>query len=286
MNRSQIGIDCRAEYFYTARVNTDDDAPRVQTLARFKKEHLKGHEYLSGSEITLCLPDREVMVKALNLNNPDPADLEAVIRFELSQSLLDDESDFAFDYLATGTNGRYLGLVHRRECHRQLLSFYGFDENDEYIKTARYKMRAVALAEGYLKFCHHRAGELVGLVDFNGPVVSVCFIYQNRPVDLAYLVPAGDYQVGEAAGKNFAADFKTMVNFRLNALNEAGVTVPLAALVITGDEISESLKTVLERYFPVGIRAPRIIREYFADPPENTDIPLEKYLVALGLAVN
>ncbi|MBN1213763.1 MAG: hypothetical protein JXA92_14425 [candidate division Zixibacteria bacterium] len=286
MNRTQIGIDCRAEYFYTVRVSTEGDNPRVQTLARFKKEHLKGHEYLSGSEITFCLPDREVMVKALNIKNPDLDDLETIIRFELSQSLLDDESNFVFDYLQVGTNGRYLGLVHRRECHKRLLSFYGFDENDDYVKTARYKMRATALAEGYLKFCQHRDGELIGLVDFNGPTVSICFIYQNRPVDLAYMTPAGEYLVGETAGKNFAADFKTLVNFRLSALAGAGVTVPLAALVVAGDKISESLKTVLEKYFPVGIRSPRIIREYFADPHENTEIPLEKYLVALGLAVN
>ena len=167
MNRPRIGIDCRAEFFYTARVRTDGDTSRVETLARFKKENLKGHEYLADSDLTLCLPDREVMVKTLNLKKPDPEDLEAVIRFELSQSLLDDEADFAFDFLSAGSNGRYLGLVHRKECHVRVLNIYGFDEDDEYARSARFKMRAAALAEGYLKFCHHRNNELVGLVDLN-----------------------------------------------------------------------------------------------------------------------
>jgi hypothetical protein len=286
MNRPRIGIDCRAEYFYTARVRTEGDTPRVETLARFRKEHLRGHEYLSGSDLTLCLPDREVMVKTLSFKNPDPEDLEALIRFELSQSLLDDEADFEFDFLSAGNNGRYLGLVHRRECHARILNIYGFKENDEYARTARFKMRAAALAEGYLKFCRYRDNELVGLVDLNKSVVSVGFIYGNRPVDLAYMTPSGEYLAEEAAGKKFAADFKTLVNFRLNVLSGAGVTVPLAALVITGEEISETLKTVLERYFPVGIRPPRIIPEYLTDSSGSSDIPIEKYLVALGLAVN
>jgi len=286
VNQSSIGIDCRDEYYYTARVSTVDERCEIQTLARFKKEHLKGHQYLQGNQITFCLPDKEVQVKILHLKNSNISDLDALVRFEMSQLMLDDESDFDFSYLTTGDNGRYLGLGYRKSFREELLRHYGFDDSDAVAAMVQIKMRAVALGEGLLKFCHFSPGELVCLVDFNGTVISICFLYQGHIIDLAYMVLDKSNLSEERAKKTFAANFKTLVNFRTGLLFREGVTVPLAALIVTGDKIEEQLKKELEKYFPVGIRKPRIIQEYLPGPAESDEISLEKYLVALGLAVN
>ncbi len=283
---ARIGIDCRTKYFYTARVGRINDSYHVQTLARIEKEHLRGQPYLVGHEITIGLPDKDVIVKSLNLKDIDVADPASVIRFEMACSLLDDEDEFAFEYLPAGDDGRYLALVHHKSCRETLLNLYGFEPGDEKQSTPRYKMRAMALGDGYLGFCRCAPTELVCLADFNLPLVSICFIYRQRIVDLAYMRVDRNLSTGPVALDMLAADFKTLVNFRLGLLAEQRQPLPLTSLVITGDDISEDFKTILKKYFLAEIGSPQLIREYFNDCPENNEIPFEKYLVALGLAVN
>jgi hypothetical protein len=82
-----------------------------------------------------------------------------------------------------------------------------------------------------------------------------------------------------------AVEFKTVVNFKLAMFLQDGVTVPLSALLLSGDNVEGEVCKVLERFFSVDIDTPKINSGFFAQPSELTSIPLEKYLVALGLAV-
>ncbi|MDD5426741.1 MAG: hypothetical protein PHN52_09700 [candidate division Zixibacteria bacterium] len=286
MKQACIGIDCRSKYFYTARVGRVQDTYHVQTLARVEKEPLRGQPFLAGHEITFGLPDKDVIVKSLHLKDIDAVDPASIIRFEMACSLLDDEDEFAYDYLPAGDNGRYLALVHHKSCRETLLNLYGFEAGDEKQSVPRYKMRALALGDGYLGFCRCAPTELVCLADFNLPLVSICFIYRQRIVDLAYMTVDRNLSTGPAALDMLAADFKTMVNFRLGLLAEQRWSLPLTSLVVTGDGISEDFKTILKKYFLIEVGSPPLLREYFDGCPENKEIPFEKYLVALGLAVN
>ena len=288
MNPYRIGLDCRREYFYTARVQTGLGRPEVHTLARFKKEQLPEHELLRDSEIFFCVPDNEVIVKKVRVKKNNIADIEQLVHFELSRAMLDPEDSFRFSYLPVGHDDGYLGFIYRRNKLEAITRQLGLDMPERSLASGGYLIRAAALGKGYLNFCRPVSEELVCLADFNDDTVSICFLYKNRIINLGYMnLKAGAFE-NDGSIRKVAIDFKTLVNFKLSALSENGVTVPLSGLVLSGEGLDTKIRTIFAEFFPVGVAAPSVIEEYFIgyDASERTEIPLEKYLVALGLAVN
>jgi len=288
MNPFRIGLDCRREYFYTARVQSGLGRPEVHTLARFKKEQLPEHQILKDSEIFFCVPDNEVIVKNVRVRKTNIADIEQLINFELSRSMLDSEDHFRFSYLPVGNNDNYLGFIYRRNKLEEITRQLGLDLPERSLSSGGYLIRAAALGKGYLNFCRPATEELVCLADFNENTVSICFLFKNRIINLGYMNLAAVSFEDDSGIRKAAIDFKTLVNFKLSALSEYGVTVPLSALILCGEGLNDKIRTIFAEFFPIGVASPAIIEEYFlgSGDEERTEIPLEKYLVALGLAVN
>ncbi|MFZ5980536.1 MAG: hypothetical protein ACOYVF_07865 [Candidatus Zixiibacteriota bacterium] len=288
MNPCRIGLDCRREFFYTARVQTGLGRPEVHALVRFKKGQLPEYQLLQESEIYFCVPDDEVIVKKVRVSKSNIAAIEQLVEFELSRSMLDSEDNFRFSYLPVGNSDSYLGFVYRRHHLEEMTRFLGLDLSERSLTSGGYLIRAAALGKGYLNFCRPVSEELVCLADINDRIVSICFLYKNRIINLGYMNLAAGAFDSDSSIRKAAIDFKTLVNFKLSALSENGVTVPLSGLVMCGDGLDTKIRTIFAEFFPVGVAAPSVIGEYFVgnEVRQRFEIPLEKYLVALGLAVN
>ena len=283
MSDPVIGLDIRGDGCCVARVRTDNGSALVESLQCVASADSLT-PLLAGGRSVLAVPDRNVIVKTIpppQIQNVAVADL---VRFELGRTLLDDEAEFAFDYAQAGTDGRLLGLGYRRAYLRQICRPWGLD--DESVDRVRFRSRALALGRGYLAHCERDPGDLVALADLNPPAVSICMIYRDSVVDLAWLDITALDLAAPADRERFAVDLKTMLNFRRGSLRDSGISMPLAALIVTGDLAVDQMQPTLQQYFPSGILVPRLRPALFSDPESAASDAALRFLVALGLAAN
>ena len=280
----KIGIDLRGGLYYAARIEEGAGRPDIKALARFERAHLADHELLKGGRVVMSVPDNRIVIKRIGLpeNESDPA---AKAKFELSQMLLEDEKEFLFDLIDTGRNNQYLGLIVRREQIDACFSRYSgelFTTSD----NTDYRMRAAALAKGYLTFCRPVGGDLVCLADFNDESVSIVFVFRGRTIGFTHASLENLDLSVESDLQKMAIDFKTVINFALASLFEQGVTTPLSALVVSSDGPNGEITSALKTYFSIEIATAEINPGFLAERGDVAAIPMEKYLVALGLTIN
>ena len=79
---------------------------------------------------------------------------------------------------------------------------------------------------------------------------------------------------------------KTLVNFKLASLRDDGITVPLSALIITGDQIGVKERLVLKQFFSAKVVPFSLIPPLVDFANQGGIQQPEQFLVALGLTVN
>lgn len=238
---------------------------------------------MRGGQVVLAIPDEEVIVKRLTVNGEDDVELRA--RFELAQTLPDGEADYFFDIADSGLEDRLIGMAVRKTRLTDYTDTL-LGEYKETLPDAGYLMRSAALATAYTEFCRRFGGDLICLADLTGSAVSIAFLYQNKMVDLCHL-PLGKSNLVTPAGfEKMAMELKTLVNFKTSSLFSEGITTPLSGMVISGDQVSDNAIEKLQKYFAIDISRPAINAGFFSSQADLASVPLEKYLVALGLAAN
>jgi len=281
---TRIGLDRRGEVIYAARVELHAGRPEVKALAQFDETHPKGHHLLADANPVFAVPDGEVTIKNITLPADEVDNVDTKVRFEMVQSLLEDEAEFLFDSAATGQPNRYLGVILRRSVFDALVhESYGFDADTA--GADLWRVRAAALGRGYLEFCRREKGDLVCLADFGHGLLSVCFVYRNDIVGLAHLELDKFNLQDEADIRRMAVEFKTIVNFKLASFFEQGLTLPLSSLLLSGDCPNAKVSETVSGFFSVEVSTPQANPAFFSDSAAPAEIPFDKYLVALGLAV-
>lgn len=277
-----VGIDRRGNSCYAVRVTESTGRPEVHSVVCHDDDH-RPDDFLSDHDrVVLSVPDDLVQVKSLCLNHSDPIDIRARARFELAQSLLEPESEFLFDILITDESDQLLGLIYRYRRLEELQSEYGVNN----FNGVSYLIRAAALGRGYLAYARQVPGELVALVDFDGRLASICLIYRRRIVGLAHLATGHPDHASDEELSRMAAEFRTVLNFKLASLANQGVSLPLSELLLSGAGTDNRFQDMLKSHFPTGVGRPELNTGYFGDKVTAGDVPLSNYLVALGLIVN
>lgn len=275
---TQVGLDRRGDFYYGARVETSTGRPEIKELVRFDHNEVEGHHLLENAQIILSIDESRAMIKTLNLNEPDQSLLEAKARFELAQTVLDDESGFLFDTVATGFENTYIGTIVRRKS---------LDLSGRFLidKQLKFSVRAAALARAFTTFCRRDGSQLVCLADMTDDLISICFVYQDNLIGICHLGLDGLDLNSESDFETISVELKTLINFRLESFFERGITVPLAKLFVSGAVGSKEFLEKLRTHFTVDISTPQINSGFFPDRAGLNSIPLDQYLVALGLAV-
>ena len=283
-----IGLDHHDGQCYMAHVERKTGRPEVKALVSVGPEELSEHELPGDACLVYSVPDDLVTVKKITLGEVAPDLVDSAARFELTQSLLEDEDEFCFDIIPTAQENQFLGTIVRRERAVQLITSalpdHLYTNTMEKEGPVPCRSRAIALGMGYLTFCHRDAGELICLADFTDRLVSVCFIHHDNIVGLDRLMVDRFDLTSDAGIGKMAVEFKTMINFKLTSLFDNGVTVPLAALLINRDPES-GISRALGEFFPDIVGVPRINTGFFSDSSGASSLSLPDYLVALGLTV-
>jgi len=282
---TRIGVDLRDDVYYAARVVHGTGRPQVKALIRYEKDHLSGHPLLNSGKVILSIPENRTIIKRIKLDDVRVEDFINRTSFEVLQSIPDDPSNYCCEVLETSVEGTYLGMAtNKNELESSLI--------DPFCKAAGLnekpgaQVRGAALGMGYINFCHHESGDLVVLVDIYDKNVSICFVYKKKIIGLASLQTEKIDFSTEKGLESFAVELKTLINFNLNSIFNDKVTLPLSALLITGIESITQALPVLSKYFPITIEQPRLNHGFFAESEKIAGVQLEKYLVALGLAIN
>lgn len=279
----QIGIDHRRDMFYAARVDNSVGRPDVKALLRFEKKHLNNHKLLKGGELVLSLDDNLVQLQKLSLNTDDP-EYFAKAEFELSQSLLDEGNNYIFDTHETSAVNRSLGLAVKKESLEAILDEIGYDSS-QFESSPSYLMRSIALGRGYLTFCQKSGGDLIALVDINQPMVMITFIYKGKILDIATFSIDQLNLSNDEDLKRFNIELRTLLNFKSESFIDEGISLPVSALIVCGLDKNSNLFDRMKNELNMPLIRPCLNPAFFAKASETDEIPLENYLVALGLAV-
>ncbi len=286
MNSSliRVGIDLRGDRFFAARVESVDGQPRIKALFRFEDLASVGNDLLDSSRLIVSVPDSRVIVKRLTLES-EQADLRQRVAFELCQVLMEEERNLLVDSIDTGRADQFLGLAIRKESFRRIAEkTLGRQLNGSGGVGGR--MRGAALADGYLKFCKPIGGDLIGLVDFCAQEISVVFLYRGKVIDLSHLSATRFDLSTEERLYKAAIDLKALINFKMDTFFKSGISLPLAALIVTGDGVDKGSRELLKRQLAADIRPAEFNSGLLPEQYSSENLPLEKYLVPLGLAAN
>lgn len=276
MSLFRTGIDRRRDWYRLARVADDGGRPRVVSLWTAESP-----SWPEGDFVAFSVPDSAVIFKTLYLPEGHPADLQARARFEIEQALLDDPAEYESDLLPGIGDDRYFAQVMRRSHIAQIRHTLHNGNS-----LAAPGPRSIALARGYRAFCRPPGGDVICLADVVDNEVSVAILYRNKPAASAFLNLGGADFAVEADCRRFAIELKTVVNFRLSALADQGVTVPLSKLLISGESVTDTAVGMLETLFPCGVRRPDFNMAFFDNSEELRSQLSDSCLAALGLAVN
>lgn len=282
---TKIGIDWFDDLVYAARVDSSKAEPEIKALLRLPRTGTIKHHLLEDGQLQLALPDNKVIVKRIRLTGANPKEYDRQSRFELIQSVLEDESEFLFDAVATNQNDIFLGTIIRRDA---LTSDEIFDHttlsNDS--GTPGYLMRAIALGRGYLTFCKEEAGDLICLADLSSRNASLCFIHKREIVGTAWMNTEKIDINHEKDVSRLAVELKTVLNYQVSSIAADGIKAPLAAVLLSGTKSGRGLIDRLKRNLTIDLRPPRFNSRFLADPSQMEKIPFESYLIPLGLATN
>lgn len=276
----RIGVDCRDNIYYVARLNYSSGRPDVKALLRLDKENLSKHDLIKGDNLVFCIDDNKLIFKKLHIDVRDDKILEKV-NFELLQSILEDENDYICDYVETYDPNKIIGMVVNRSWLEKQYSGLSIAEKD---KTG-FLSRSIGLAKGYMTFCKQTGGELVALLDFNLPTVSIAFLYNNKIIDLACVKMENSINKEESDMNRLVVEIKTLLNFKQASLSDEGINIPISAIVVSGYDFEDETFRKFKDCFNLPLSYPEINPAYFNRDQDTKQIPLEKYLVALGLAV-
>ena len=285
MTNSNTGIDRRGDSITVATVGSESGRVTIERLQQLDAPPGSDPVRIDNGRVTLAVPGQKAIVKPVRLEVDDGLSTEDRLRFELAQSLLEGEDSFIFAHQYTGDDGRYLGMVFRREHTLQICESCGLDY-ESLGNRLSFQLRSIALGQGYLTFCRKEESELICLADLAGGAASICFIYGGNIVEVASLSIARDDLASQSGREQFAVNLKTIVNYKQAALMDAGICVPVSSLLFSGESVDDDFRRTVQVFFPAGVNQPRLHDGFLGDIADQTRPALPLLLVALGLAVN
>lgn len=282
---NKIGIDINQDNLSVASVDYNSTRPVITKLEILKK---LDENFLRGSNSIFSVKDENVVVKQINMSaKNDPHNLKT--QFELKSSLLEDESEFIFSSHETGLKNLQLGYIIRKENLPKIKTVSPSEKNME--ANISYRCRALALGKGYQKFFFQEPGELICLADFwsdsasASGSASLCFMYHHKIISTTYFkFDLADFDNSKLV-KKMITEFKMTINYHLSSIFELGITVPLAAIVLSGSQIDDSLEHKFKNQIKTSITRAKINPGFLSESLRN-DMPLSDcFLPALGLTV-
>lgn len=269
---------------HAARVE-NDGARTIVTRLMTADDDVNGDTLESG-RLFFGVASSLAVVKKIHIKKSPSADAIEMARFELAQSLLDPPDSFYYDIVPlNGRDGfqRFLSIAYHKDEINRLIEVY----QTMLRKPSGFKLHAAALADGYRTFCRREAGDLQVLIDVQTDMVTLAIIYKDKLYGAGNLETIPGDTLSSASARKLAAEAKMMLSFDLSELFQAGITVPVSRMVISGRHAADELLiAALRERFTTPVVRPQFNEGYFHPLSETIDrYPPERFLIPLGLAL-
>jgi hypothetical protein len=269
--------------FLSAQVSHDGSRPIVKSIQQFDSLELCNFD---DGRIFFSVDNRIAQIKKLKIKQSSLLDASAIAQFEMSQCLLEPESDFYFDNIPLESdNGfqRFLTIAYHRHVIDELIE----DCENKLRRPSGFKLDAVALTAGYLTFCRIEPGNLQALINIEPDTITIVFIYKKKLQSVSYLKSNIDDDMSDESAQRLAGELKMALGFQQSELFNDGITIPVSHLFICGGcARNEIVTSAINEKMRMGLTLPKFHEGYFQSLSDNEkSFPLEKYLIPLGLAI-
>jgi hypothetical protein len=232
------------------------------------------------SDIYFTIPEKDAIIKKVRVPRDAGIESQKLAEFEFMASSLDNAEDFILETHPLNKENERLVFGYRRHLVEQRIKF--IEQNAS--KPSGFKLRAWALADGYLNYCRPEGGELVCLLDISGKHCSICFLEKNRPV-IADAITDNGADKNDAPDKEYGllTDLAAVIQYHQVILFNAGCTAPLSLLIISGEKVTRDLLGAVEQKIGVKAVPPQVHESLFTSEAVGDILG---YLVCLGLTVD
>jgi hypothetical protein len=278
------GTARRGGKLLAARV--ESDGVRLKITSFLTSDDNPSGDTLDNGRLFFSVDKRLSVIKKIEVKKSSPIEAARLVRFEMSQSLLEPPENFYFDFLP----------IDERNGHRRFLSIAYHKAEvdgcaDEYAnglrKPSGFKLDALALAAGYLTFCRTEPGDLQALIDIDADYAVLGILYKQklRAVD-CLKTPTGE-KITATGAERLATELRMTLSYHLAELFREGITVPPSSIILSGRHgDDETLIKSLSRHFTTTITHPHLNEGFFQPASETIDrYRPEWFLIPLGLTV-
>ena len=145
----KLGYDIAGNNRKAVEVALTEHGAKIISISLHSFDGIKRPESeLNMAENYFSIADNLVLVKEINIANPDAGKIDEQIKFELKHSLPENPEQFCYDTMATDQNSRFLCLLTRKTVLTEILAK---EKN-----ISGFKMRGVALGLGFLRYCDNQ----------------------------------------------------------------------------------------------------------------------------------
>ncbi len=231
-------------------------------------------------EIYFSVGEKEAIVKRVKISPLEGFDPEKLALFELQSCLPEDPGRYYFESCRFDGRPERLAVAYPRNIIDNKINLF----ESKIARPGGFRLRALALSAGFQRYCRLAGGELICLLDVNSDEITYCFLDDKHPVKTGSLF----YENHRLPEKSFLPsealiDLAATLQYQTSLLFQAGFSVPLSLIVLSGMKADEELAAQIEKNTRVKTILPSIRKELFRS---DLSAIAHKYLVSLGLTVD
>lgn len=236
------------------------------------------------SDIYFSVIEKDAIIKTVSVPQDASIDIDDAARFEMAESLPGHEEKYFIESYSLNYPERRLAVAYNKELIKRKVSFF----RDNLRQPSGFKLRSLAMADAYLKFCRKEGGRLICLLDVGSSEVSYCFLMDGRPVSVGMVEdPNGSQRVNSNSVKgcreSLITDLMTVLFYQLASIRNGSSSLPLSRIVLTGRFASGETAATIEKKSGIKTVPVQMNKELFSS---GADDMMAEYLVSIGLTVN
>lgn len=287
MNNLRLGVDFSNGEILAALMESSDSTHRIIALGRFSCGEPLPDSFGPKTAPTIAMPDRQSIVRVVQIAPVEASMAEQAARFELTSSFLESEAEFrtvaspiAPEKKDTDTPDRWLtAAVRRARLDKTETRLFGEGRRPN---IAQFTTRSIALGAGFLRFCELPAELAVVVVSPSVDSTSVCFLSGGCIVGAADLRGWPNDQNSSREITGWLSELQTLIQFRLGTDLAASYPGSNPPLILAADE---EIANRLAGHSSMPATPAVLKTEYRTASVDGTPVSLS-WLVALGAAVN
>ncbi len=280
LKRKRYGLDTAGDKIRLVSRSMVSGMVKIDSLEEIEGDYEPSGTFDIESDLYFSVPESEAIIKRVTLSDDRNLDPRQMAQFEFSTSLLDPPEAYYMEVYDLNGNNEKLAVGYNRICVDNRIDRL----TDRFTKPAGFKLRSLALADGYRYYCRSEGGELICLLDISENIGSYCFLWDNSPtLPGALYSSTGSTDRRSNHNGHFAVDLAATLQFQLAGLFRTGRSVPLSRILVSGSSVDDSLIEQIEVRMKVGVGFPSMKSASFS--PETLD-NAHRFLVGLGLTVD